>query len=168
MFRKKGNLITCYVSPSDRMKWTNMGELTIDLGDEFYVGMASTSNDSKIRSMARFKDLDAHNYGKPAKNGIVMHTFPDTIPASGIINFEAEIESNQTLDIWVELENVQTGEKYKVLRQRFWKNGTNKLVYDAGKPLNPNNTYWFVIKAVPVHFHDSEHVDAGFKKVVGK
>ena len=89
--------------------------------------------------MARFKDVDAHKYGNPLKDGIVMHNFPDTIPASGIINFEVELESVPTADIWVELECVQTGEKFKVLRQRYWKSGTQKLNYDAGKPLNPES-----------------------------
>jgi len=165
---KRGNKITCYTSVSNRMNWDKMGETELDLGEDFLVGMASTSNDGATASLARFKDVDVHVYGNPKTEGIVMHTFPDTIPASGIINFEAEIESKQTLDVWVELENVQTGEKYKVLRQRYWNNGTQKLVYDAGKPLNPDNTYWFVIKAVPMHFHDSERVDSGFKKVFVK
>ena len=41
-----------------------------------------------------------------------------------------------------------------------------QFTYDAGTKLDPNATYWFVIKAVPKHFHDSEHVDSAFKKVV--
>ncbi|WP_143525119.1 glycoside hydrolase family protein [Labilibacter marinus] len=165
---KKANTITCYTSTSNRMNWDFMGETELDLGDEFYVGMASTSNGAPNKSLARFKNADAHNYGHPAKDGIVMHTFPDTIPSSGIIEFEAEIESVRTADVWVELECVQNGEKYKVLRKRYWKSGKQKLVYDAGKPLNPKHSYWFVIKAVQMHFHDSEHMHAGFKKVFVK
>lgn len=168
MLRKEANVITCYISTSNRMNWEKIGMLELELDEQFYVGMASSSNGSSTKSMARFKDIDAHNYGHPTKEGIVMHTFPDTIPSNGIIEFEAELESVRTSDIWVELECVQTGEKYKVLRQRYWKSGTQKLIYDAGKPLNPNFTYWFVIKAVQMHFHDSEHFDSGFKKVFVK
>ncbi len=40
-----------------------------------------------------------------------------------------------------------------------------KLSYDTGvDELNPENTYWFVVKAVPLHGHDSESVCSGFKK----
>lgn len=165
MLKKLGAKISCYVSSSNRMNWEFFGETEIDLEEQFYIGMASTSNGSKTSSLARFKNVDAHQYGHPPKDGIVMHTFPDTIPASGIIEFEVELESVRTSDIWVELECVQTGEKFNVLRERFWKSGTKKLVYDAGKPLDTEHTYWFVIKAVQMHFHDSEHHDAGFKKV---
>ena len=161
----KGGKIACFVSTSNRMNWKLAGETELELGEEFYVGLASTSNGSDTQSLARFKDADVHEYGKPLKDGIVMHTFPDTIPETGQIDFEVEMESVQTLDVWVELQNVQTLEKYKVLRTRFWESGTKKLTYDAGTQLDRNATYWFVIKAVPMHFHDCEHVHAGFKKV---
>lgn len=162
---KRNNTITSYISSSNRLNWTKIGELSLDLNETFYVGMASTSKNESTTSLARFKDIDVHNYGEPLSDGIVSHTFPDTIPASGIIDFEVELESVKTLDVWVELENVQTLEKHKVLRQRFWKNGTKKMTYDAGTKLDPNATYWFTIKAVPMHFHDSEHIQVSFKKV---
>ncbi len=162
---KRDNKITCFVSPSNRKNWDKVGEVEMDFGESFYVGMASTSNGDEMASLARFKDIDTHRYGEPKTNGIVSHTFPDVIPSSGIVEFEVEYESRTPADIWVELENVQTGEKYKVLRERFWKSGTKKLTYNSGIPLNPNNTYWFAIKAVQKHFHDSEHFDSAFKKV---
>ncbi len=162
---KKNHTVTSYISSSNRLNWTKVGEVNIDLNETFYVGMASTSKNESATSLARFKDIDVHNYGEPLSDGIVSHTFPDTIPASGVIDFEVELESVKTLDVWVEIENVQTHEKHKVLRKRFWKNGTKKLTYDAGSKLDPNATYWFVIKAVPMHFHDSEHIHASFKKV---
>ncbi len=162
---KRGNVMTSFVSSSNRLNWKKIGENKIDFEEEFYVGMMATSTNETKNSLARFKDVDAHSYGKPVKDGIVNHTFPDSIPASGIVDFEVELESVQTLDVWVELQNVQTLEKYKVLRERFWKNGKKKLTYNAGKQLDANAAYWFVIKAVPMHFHDSEHIQAVFKKV---
>ncbi|NMH86813.1 glycoside hydrolase family protein [Flavivirga algicola] len=162
---KRDHIITTYISSSNRLNWTKIGDMTSDFGESFYVGMVSTSKQESVSSLSRFKDIDVHNYGEPLHDGIVSHTFPDTIPSSGIIDFEVELESVKTLDVWVELENVQTHQKYKVLRQRFWKNGIRKLTYNAGSKLDPNATYWFVIKAVPMHFHDSEHVQASFKKV---
>ena len=112
--------------------------------------------------------MDVHQYGSPKHDGIVSHTFPDTISVSGIVDFEVELESVRALDVWVELQNVQTLEKHKILRKRCWKSGLHKLTYDAGTKLNPNATYWFVIKAIPMHFHDSEHVHSAFKKVFVK
>ncbi|MFY0601279.1 MAG: glycoside hydrolase family protein [Cyclobacteriaceae bacterium] len=162
---KRGNKIRTLISSSNRMNWIEMGEIELGLDEEFYVGMAATSQENKKLSLARFKDVDVHAYGFPKADGILSHTFPDTISSSGVIDFEVEVESLQSLDVWVELQNVQTLEKYQVLRKRFWKSETKKLTYEAGKELDPNSTYWFVIKAVPMHFHDSEHVHSGFKKV---
>lgn len=162
---KRGDLVSSYISTSDRMNWDKIGETKLELGEAFYVGLAVSSGGDKNSGLARFRDVDVHPYGIPLNDGIVRHTFPDEISVSGIVPFEVEIESVQTLDVWVELQNVQTLEKHKVLQKRFWKNGTQKLVYEAGENLDPNATYWFVIKAVPMHYHDSEHVDSGFKKV---
>lgn len=165
---KRGNNLSCLISSSNRLNWTLIGETILDLGDEFYVGLAASSCIENKRSLARFKDVDIHNYGFPNKDGIVSHTFPDTIPVSGIIDFEVEMESVKTLDVWVELQNVQTLEKHKVLRHRFWKNEVKKLTYNAGTKLDPDATYWFTIKAIPMHYHDSEHVQSAFKKVFVK
>jgi len=162
---KKDNWVSCYISSSNRLNWKMVGKLKIDLNDTFYMGLASTSNNSLETGFARYKNAEIHTLGKPKQDGIVNHTFPDTISASGIVDFEIEMESIKANDIWVELQNVQTLEKYKVLRKRCWKSGSYKLTYDAGKPLDPNATYWFVIKTVPMHFHDSEHIQSAFKKV---
>jgi len=162
---KRGEIVTTYISTSNRKNWDKIGENKIEPGDSYYVGIASSSGDSNIVSRARFKNLDIHSYGEPLKEGITRHTFPDKIPASGVVDFEVEIESVRALDVWVELQNVQTLEKHKVLRKRCWKSGIYQLTYDAGTTLDPDATYWFVIKAIPMHFHDSEHVDSAFKKV---
>lgn len=167
-FEKRENFIICFISSSNRLNWTKIGETELDLAEEFYIGMAATSLSEKNVSLARFKNVNVHTWGKPINEGIVSHTFPDTISATGVINFEVEYETNQTLEIWVELQNVQTLEKHKVLRQRLKPKGILKLKYDAGKTLDPNSEYWFAIKAIPFHFHDSEHVQAAFKKVVIK
>lgn len=164
-FEKRGNKLSCFLSSSNRLNWEKVADLELELDEDFYVGMAATSLSNKGLSLARFKDAEVHTWGKPIKEGIVSHTFPDTIPVSGKIDFQVEYETNQTLEIWVELQNVQTLEKYKVLRQRLKPKGTDVLHYNAGKPLDLDSEYWFVIKAIPFHFHDSEHVQAAFKKV---
>lgn len=166
MYEKIGKNIKCYISTSNKMNWTKVCDIDLDLGEIYHVGMATTSNDSKSLAYARYKNVDLHKYGEPATEGILRHTFPDTIPANGEINFEVEMESQQVLDAWVELENIKTGEKLPVLRKRFWSNGTQKMTYVAGKELTKGDAYWFVIKAVPMHFHDCERVQAEFKKVV--
>ena len=42
---------------------------------------------------------------------------------------------------------------------------TDALMRNELDELNPENTYWFVVKAVPLHGHDSESVCSGFKKI---
>lgn len=162
---KRGNKISCFTSPSNRMNWEKRGEVLIDLGETFYVGMAASSEEDQEQALIRFKNWDFHSYGHPKRDGIVRHSFPDTIPVSGEITFEVEVETVQSLDIWVELQNVQTLEKLPVVRKRMWKSGTLKLTYNACEKLVPGADYWFVIKAIPMHFHDSEHIHSGFKKV---
>ena len=57
-------------------------------------------------------------------------------------------------------------DRYKVLRNIFRYSERTKLSYDTGvDELNPENTYWFVVKAVPLHGHDSECICSGLKKI---
>lgn len=163
---KRENKITSYVSSSNRMNWEKIGETDCELGDEFYVGMATRSLEGGKECLARFKDVDVHVYGQPVKDGIVNHTFPDVIPPDGQITFEVDCESNQSLEAYVELENVKTRRKFVALRKQLkHKSEVVELTYDVG-PLTSGDSYWFSIKMLPLHGHESMAVDSMFKKVV--
>ncbi|MDZ8120008.1 glycoside hydrolase family protein [Pontiella agarivorans] len=162
---KRGGRITAYISSSNRMNWKKAGETEVELGDEFYVGMAVASQDTDRESLARFKDPELHNWGQPLTDGIVNHTFPDLVPADGKITFEVEVESNVSAELYVELEHVHTHEKFVALRHRLKKKtGTVELTYDVGE-LQSGEPYWFVIKMIPLHGHESEALQSMFKKV---
>ncbi len=156
---KRGSNITAYISSSNRMNWEKAGETTVEFGNEFYAGMVATS-----AGLARFKDPDFHVWGEPNKEGIIRHTFPDVIPADGKITFEVEFECRQTSDVFVEMEHVATRRKFPPLQQRLKPKGVMELTYDVG-PLNPGDAYWFVIKTLPLHGHESMAYQSMFKKV---
>ena len=166
MFEKIDTNVKCYISCSNRMNWKKVCDINMNLDKDYYVGMASSSDNDKDFCYARYKDIDLHTYGDPKNEGILRHTFPDTIPVKGDIKFEVEMESQQVLDAWVELQNINTGEKLPAIRQRFWTNGTQQMIYPITHELKKGDKYWFVIKAVPMHFHDCMRVQADFKKVV--
>lgn len=167
---KRGDKVQLHISPSNRYNWTMVSEVTVPLGETFYVGTTATNDTNDRLTLARLKESDAHVWGEPTREGIVSHTFPDTIPTSGKITFELTHEDIQPLDFYVELECIETGERYPSMRKESpWQSkGTYTLTYDAGKPLAPNTAYWVCIKAVPFHFHDSEAVQSTFKRVVTK
>ncbi|QBG46767.1 hypothetical protein EGM51_04925 [Verrucomicrobia bacterium S94] len=164
---KRGNRITSFISSSNDMNWEKTGETIADLGAEFYAGLFAHSDGAKQPGLSRFKDADFHVWGEPLKEGVVSHTFPDRIPASGKITFEVEFENRQTLDVFVELQHVHTTEKLKALRRRMPPKGTLELTYDAG-PLKPGEAYWFVLKSIPMHGHENRAVQSTFKKVLVK
>lgn len=163
--QKNGGKIECYVSSSNKFNWKKVYEQNLCCGDKYYVGMISLSDKGQT-GLSRFKDFEVNAIDNPLHDGIVMHTFPDTIPSRGLIDFDIQINTKRPLYVWAELENIQTGEMYKVLRNIFRYSERKKLSYDTGvDELNPENTYWFVVKAVPLHGHDSECICSGFKKI---
>ncbi len=165
---KRGSLIKLFVSTSNHMNWDLLMETEIDLGENYLAGLTSI-NDDKDASLARFKSTDLHNYGQPLKGGIVNHTFPDSIPASGKIDFTIEIEETQALDIWITLQNTKTLEYEKPLfissQRRYKPINILEATYEIDGSLDPNSSYWFTIKATPMHFHESEALQASFKRV---
>lgn len=165
MERRKDE-IECFVSTSNMMNWRSVAKLNVELGDEIYAGLVAASGKSGSSELARFKQTDLHRYGEPQSEGVISHTFPDRIPADGVVDFEIEYENDQSLDVWVELECIKTGKKYPVLRQAMLKNrGTMSLQYNAGEQLSDESAYWFVIKSVPLHLHDTKAVQSSFKRV---
>ncbi|WP_010180543.1 glycoside hydrolase family protein [Aquimarina agarilytica] len=162
---RRENIISAWISSSNRYNWTKVGETTLNTTQPIYAGLCAANTTNTAESISRFKDVDLHSWGTPLKEGFTAHTFPDTIPTSGKINFDVDYEAQQSLDIFVELQNVETLKKYKVLRKRLKRKGTIQLVYDAGESLPPKSSFWLVLKAIPMHAHDSEAIQSSFKKV---
>ncbi|MDZ8117631.1 glycoside hydrolase family protein [Pontiella agarivorans] len=162
---KRGQRITAYISSSNKMNWEKIGETTVDLGNEFYAGLYAHADGAAKKAVSRFKDADFHVWGEPLSEGIINHTFPDRIPASGKIRFEVEYENRQALDVFAELQNVHTTKKLKALRRQMpSKKNTLELTYDAG-PLQPGDIYWFVLKSIPIHGHENRAIQHTYKKV---
>lgn len=164
---KRGDLLELHISSSNRLNWEKVVETKLPLGESFYVGTTATNRTNEGVNLARFKMCDAHIWGEPTHEGVVSHTFPEVIPCSGKITFDITYENRQALDYYMELENIETGEKYpsKLIISSYKPKGTHHVTYETGKPLAPNSQYWFTIKAVPMHYHDSEAVQSSFMKV---
>ena len=166
---KRGDMLKLYASTSNYMNWELLLEEEIDLGEKFLAGLTAENDSKKTPALARFKNTDLHNYGQPLKEGIINHTFPDTIPAHGVVKFQVEIEEVQPFDIYVTLQNVETLEYSKPMlyssQTRYKKKNFLDLSYTIDEALDPNATYWFTIKYMPMHFHDSEATGATFKRV---
>lgn len=165
---RKGKEVECLISTSDMQNWQSVAKVEIDLGEDIFAGVAAGETSGEV---ARFKATDLHQFGKPTNEGIIANSFPDTIPADGVIDFEVEYEFNQTLDVWVALEDAATSKRYKVYRELLTipKNTTNnkvKVHYKAGEALKSGSRVRVVIKAVPLHLHDSQAVQSFFKTVI--
>ncbi len=169
---KRGDMLKLYVSTSNNMNWDLLVEQEVQFGSAFLAGVAAENNDKKKPALARFKDTDLHPYGQPINEGIVSHTFPDTIPPIGEVQFQVEIEEVQPLDIYVTLQNIKTQEYTKPLlltsQTRYKKKNILDLTYTIDESLDPNATYWFCIKQMPMHFHDSEATASSFKRIYVK
>ena len=45
---KKGNRITSYISSSNLSNWKQVKEITLDLGTEYYIGVAVSSHNANV------------------------------------------------------------------------------------------------------------------------
>ncbi len=162
---KRGRSVSCYISSSNDCNWEKISETTAPFKSAFYVGLAASSINNDSLGLARFKGVDVHPWGSPRQDGVISHSFPNTIPRSGKIGFEVEYESRQPADVFVELQNTDTRVKLKSLRKRIRGNGIMQLVYEIDQELDARDAYWLVLKTIPAHEHENNAIQSTFKKV---
>ncbi|MFY0601281.1 MAG: Ig-like domain-containing protein [Cyclobacteriaceae bacterium] len=142
---KQGDKITSYVSQTNRFNWTKMGETTLHLDEDFYVGAIASSTKSEVASLARFKDLDAHPLGEPKKDIFFTHNLPDTIPESGKIMVEVEYECAQERKLSLGLQNTTTWKGYNSSNQIIQGYGVVQFEYAPNSTFSADTSYRFNI-----------------------
>ena len=60
---RKGNVITSYVS-RNKTSWTKLGEQTIDMGNEVYIGLAVSGQNESEATIAQFENVSVVNPNK--------------------------------------------------------------------------------------------------------
>ena len=100
---KKGNVITASISASNMNNFETVKEITLNVGSEYYIGVAVSSHSSAALNTTRFRKVNVYSPNYKAIDDILSHNMPNVVPASGKVSVEVEYMANGERDIIVSL-----------------------------------------------------------------
>ena len=135
------NVITAYISP-DGIIWTQVGQITVNLGTNFLGGIANTSNNAASSNKASTGDVSLNNFGVLAIDNLQLQA---VMNRQNKVNLSWHFTSDETSNN-VTLEKSGDGTRFSSILQKNYPNSAGSLITisDVSADENPfygNNYY---------------------------
>lgn len=143
---KQGNQVTTFMSQSNRYNWEKVGSCTVDLGDEFYAGVAAASGAGKL-GLVRFKDLDVHTLG--TRNQMISHNLPTEVDASGKVTVKVAYETSEPRDLYLDMRKLETWKGMSSVVHEVNGYGVFEFEYAPKGGLDLGSAYQYMISLRP-------------------
>lgn len=143
---KQGNKVTSYISRTNIYNWEEVGSFDVDLGEEFYAGVAAASSNGK-QGLARFKALDVHTLG--TQDQLISHNLPSVVPASGKVTVRVTYETSEPRYLDLGMRELKTWKGFSSVNQKVNGYGVLEFEYAPKENLDPEIPYFYMISLRP-------------------
>ena len=120
-------------------------EVTLDVGSEYYIGVAVSSHNSRVLNTTRFRKTNVYSPGYNAIDDILSHTMSNVVPASGQLSIDVEYMANGQRDIIVSLRDITNWAGMGEAKATVSGMGKVTINYQASKPIEDGIRYQWEI-----------------------